>query len=68
VGDHDPHHNGQLGTFTIQGTPVRQRICGIPRFVTTRGGAYFFLPGLKALAFLAGLHALAEPQAMVHAE
>jgi hypothetical protein len=27
--------------------------------VTVKGGAYFFLPGLKALRFLAGL--VAEP-------
>jgi Dyp-type peroxidase family len=27
----------------------------LPRFIELRGGAYFFLPGLRALAFLAGL-------------
>jgi hypothetical protein len=26
----------------------------LPRFVTTRGGAYLFLPGLRALRWLAG--------------
>jgi deferrochelatase/peroxidase EfeB len=30
------------------------RLCGLPRFVTVRGGAYFFLPGLRALRFIAG--------------
>jgi Dyp-type peroxidase family len=30
-----------------------QRIAGIPQFVTVRGGAYFFLPSLRALRFFA---------------
>jgi deferrochelatase/peroxidase EfeB len=30
-----------------------QRLCGLPRFVTVRGGAYFFLPGIRALRYLA---------------
>jgi hypothetical protein len=34
---------------------VRQRFPAVPRFVTARGGAYFFLPGLRALRFLAGV-------------
>ena len=29
------------------------RITGIPRFITVRGGAYFFLPGLRALRYFA---------------
>jgi Dyp-type peroxidase family len=29
------------------------RITGLPQFVTVRGGAYFFLPSLRALRFLA---------------
>ena len=35
------------------------RVKGIPRFVTTKGGAYFFLPGLRALRFLASLEPVA---------
>ena len=31
--------------------PAR-RIEGLPQFVTVRGGAYFFLPGIRALRFL----------------
>ena len=27
---------------------------GLPAFTTIRGGAYFFLPGIRALRFLAG--------------
>jgi Dyp-type peroxidase family len=49
IGDHSS--NG--GTFTLQARPVRKRLTGLPRFVTVLGGAYFFLPGLKALRYLA---------------
>jgi deferrochelatase/peroxidase EfeB len=30
-----------------------ERIKGLPRFVTVRGGAYFFMPGLRALKYIA---------------
>lgn len=30
-----------------------QRLSGLPRFVQVRGGAYFFLPGIRALRYLA---------------
>ncbi|MCY1077084.1 Dyp-type peroxidase domain-containing protein [Archangium lansingense] len=33
----------------------RDPITGLPRFVHVRGGAYFFLPGIRALRFLASL-------------
>lgn len=32
---------------------LRHRVAGLPRFVTVRGGAYFFLPSLRALRYLA---------------
>ena len=32
------------------------RLCAVPRFVTVRGGGYFFLPGLRALRFIARLN------------
>jgi deferrochelatase/peroxidase EfeB len=32
---------------------VRHRLRGLPPFVTVRGGGYFFLPGLRALKYLA---------------
>ena len=34
---------------------IRNRAVGLPRFVTVRGGAYFFLPGIRALKFLSCL-------------
>jgi len=37
-----------------QPSGVTERIDGLPRFVTVWGGGYFFLPGLRALRFLAG--------------
>ena len=40
------------GTFRVQGRPVRRRHRDMPRFVTVRGGGYFFLPGLRALRYL----------------
>jgi Dyp-type peroxidase family len=43
------------GTFTMQQEPVRKRISGLPRFVTTVGGAYFFMPGIRAARYLASL-------------
>jgi deferrochelatase/peroxidase EfeB len=33
---------------------LRRRVTGLPQFVTVRGGAYFFLPSLRALRYLAG--------------
>jgi Dyp-type peroxidase family len=41
------------GTFTMPAKPVRRRAVGVPRFTTVRGGAYFFLPGMAALRYLA---------------
>lgn len=43
------------GVMTVPGAPVRRRLTGIPRFVTVRGGGYFFMPGIKALEYLAAL-------------
>ena len=42
------------GVFTFPGEPFRTRVSGLPEFVTTLGGAYFFLPGRRALRYLAG--------------
>ncbi len=42
-------------TFTEQARPLRRRHVDVPRFVTVRGGAYTFLPGIRALRYLASL-------------
>ncbi|WP_084959201.1 hypothetical protein [Thermoactinospora rubra] len=56
-GERDPlcGANEGTGTFTIPQRPVRRRLTGLPSFVTTRGGEYFFTPGLGALRWLAEL-------------
>jgi Dyp-type peroxidase family len=42
------------GTFTMPSAGgVRSRVKEMPRFITVRGGAYFFLPGIQALRRLA---------------
>jgi len=41
--------------FTVPRRPVRRRLQGLPRFVVTRGGEYCFMPGLRALRWLAEL-------------
>ena len=43
------------GTFTIPKRPIRRRLHGLPQFVVVRGGEYCFLPGLRALNWLATL-------------
>ena len=53
--ERDPFVGTQDGTFdmTIPKRPVRKKIKGLPAFTTIRGGAYFFLPGIRALRLLA---------------
>lgn len=46
---------GEATTFTQQAIPVRKCLAGLPRFVQVRGGAYFFMPGIGAVRFLASL-------------
>jgi hypothetical protein len=47
-------HDGTL-EYKIPKRPIRRKIVGLPAFTTVRGGAYFFLPGLKGLRWLAAL-------------
>lgn len=53
--ERDPIFGTQDGTmdFTIPKRPIKRKIAGLPAFTTIRGGAYFFLPGLRGLRFLA---------------
>ncbi|HEX2478478.1 MAG TPA: hypothetical protein VHK45_04310 [Geminicoccaceae bacterium] len=44
---------GDVFSMPRSNGPAR-RITGLPQFVTVRGGAYFFLPGLRALRYIAG--------------
>ncbi len=55
--ERDPFIGNQDGTleYKIPKRPIRKKITGLPAFTTVRGGAYFFLPGIKALRYLATL-------------
>lgn len=41
--------------FKIPTRPIRKVLKDLPAFTTLRGGAYFFLPGIRALRYLASL-------------
>jgi hypothetical protein len=41
--------------FDIPQRPLRRRLKGLPQFVIMRGGEYCFMPGLRALGWLAAL-------------
>jgi len=46
----------RTNTFSIpRRGRVRRRIMDVPQFITVRGGAYFFLPGISALRYLSKL-------------
>jgi Dyp-type peroxidase family len=55
VGDRAPGGVETATHFTEQAQPVRKRVTGLPNFVVVRGGAYFFLPSLRACRYLASL-------------
>jgi Dyp-type peroxidase family len=57
--ERDPIIGTQDGSYdmTIPKRPIRKKITGLPAFTTVRGGAYFFLPGIRALRFLASSQA-----------
>jgi Dyp-type peroxidase family len=40
-------------SFNIPARPFRYRLTALPRFVTVVGGAYFFLPSIRAVRYLA---------------
>jgi len=49
-----PGPSGTSAVMTFPRGPFQDRTAPLPRFVTVRGGAYLFLPGITALRFLAG--------------
>lgn len=51
--DPDPLLGPAGATLTIQARPVRRRVTSLPEFVSVHGGGYFFLPGVRALRYLA---------------
>ncbi|MFG2287938.1 Dyp-type peroxidase [Streptomyces sp. NPDC048595] len=54
---------GRPATFTVQARPIRTRHRDLPQFVSVRGGAYFFLPGMRALRYLCWSTPAPEPDA-----
>src|SRR5882757_4130302 len=55
--ERDPIVGTQDGSldYTIPKRPIRKILKGLPAFTTLKGGAYFFLPGISALRYLAAL-------------
>jgi len=47
--------NDGTGAFSIPQRPIPKRLRNLSRFVVTRGGEYCFMPGLRALRWLAEL-------------
>jgi Dyp-type peroxidase family len=55
--EHDPICGAQDGSmdFTVPNRPIRKVHKGLPAFTTLTGGAYFFIPGLRAIRYLCTL-------------
>ncbi|MCX7283430.1 MAG: Dyp-type peroxidase [Novosphingobium sp.] len=51
---HGRAEGGETAGFTIHGRNAPLQLSDMQRFVTLRGGGYFFMPGRQALWFLAG--------------
>jgi Dyp-type peroxidase family len=47
--------NDGTGRYAFPRRPIPRRLVGVARFVVTRGGEYGFMPGLRALRWLAEL-------------
>ncbi|SET72977.1 Dyp-type peroxidase [Stigmatella erecta] len=61
--EQDPVASGHdRGMMTLPAKPLRRCVMNLQSFVTMKGGGYFFLPGVKALEFLAHLTPLAARQ------
>jgi len=57
LGNREPLLNGGDTDLFSRPDPhgPTQKICRLPQFVTVRGGGYFFMPGLRALRYIAAL-------------
>ena len=55
LGTREPLAGGEsTNSFNLQADgDLRRRVSDVPQFVTLRGGAYFFLPSLRALGYFA---------------
>jgi Dyp-type peroxidase family len=56
TGNHShPENVKHTGTFTIKQEQLRKRLTDVPEFISVKGGAYFFMPGIKALMAIASI-------------
>jgi deferrochelatase/peroxidase EfeB len=57
LNERDPFAGSIDGKFemTIPKKPIKKKITGLNAFTTVTGGAYFFMPGIKGLKYLASL-------------
>ena len=55
IGVRENPEPGTRQSFTIQGNPVNKEITDLKRFVTIRGGAYFFFPAINSVRYIASL-------------
>jgi Dyp-type peroxidase family len=54
IGNHSrPGDPKTTGTFCVAENGLRRRYSNLPEFVTTKGGAYFFMPGINCLKYFA---------------
>ena len=55
IGTRESIGDGEEQNFTIQEAPVNRTIKNLQRFITVRGGAYFFFPSISAIRYLSTL-------------
>ncbi len=55
LGHRKPLMNGEVTNefHQPQASGPMQKTCALPQFISVRGGAYFFMPGLRALKYIA---------------
>lgn len=54
LGNRQPISGAMTDTFSRpQVSGICQKISGVPQFITVKGGAYFFLPSISAIRYLA---------------
>ena len=63
LGNREPLASGQVTDQFTRPQLGRPAECtqGLPQFVSVRGGAYFFMPGLRALTFILQAHRQPNP-------